>query len=440
MKKLAYHFGIKLRFYPSTKQKQMIKQNYDAQRFVYNQYVGTNRLIYHLKRTSKAKQLNSGLPFVMMEMTKYEIEAANRLIEKQELIAKPKNIRDKYDFLRRKEIDSLAIANAIQNYRKAWHNYRKIGHGIPSFHKKSNSWSYQTNCQYPGQKEAYLDNGTVRFIDHKHVKLPKLGIVRIAGLRPLIKERLLNHVSIRIGTVSIKKTADDQFYLSLQLGSDTAFVKSYPKTNSQIGIDLNLDNFLTDSNGVVVANPRFYRKSKRKLAKAQRVLARRQRRAKKEGRNLYQAKNYQKQRLIVARLHDKIRRQRQDFLQTLSTALIKNHDLVVAEELRSKNLLKNHALSQAISDVGWRTFLNMLAYKAELYGKQFTTIDPKYTTQRCHHCGSIMGQNGYKKLTLQARKWTCPVCKNKHIRDWNAAVNILEKGQGIWENPKIKAA
>lgn len=171
MKKSAYHFGIKLRFYPSTKQRQMIKQNYDAQRFVYNQYVGANRLIYHLKRTSKAKQLNSGLPFVMMKMTKYEIEAANRLIEQQELIAKPKNIRDKYDFLRRKEIDSLAIANAIQNYRKAWRNYRKIGHGIPSFHKKSNSWSYQTNCQYPGQKEAYLDNGTVRFIDYKHVEL-----------------------------------------------------------------------------------------------------------------------------------------------------------------------------------------------------------------------------------------------------------------------------
>ncbi|NRO16137.1 hypothetical protein IMAU40093_00611 [Lactobacillus helveticus] len=156
MKKLAYHFGIKLRFYPSAKQKQMIKQNYDAQRFVYNQYVGANRLIYHLKKSSKAKQLNSGLPFVMMEMTKYEIEAANRLIEKQELIAKPKNVRDKYDFLRVKEIDSLAIANAIQNYRKAWRNYRKIGHGIPSFHKKSNSWSYQTNCQYPGQKKLIL--------------------------------------------------------------------------------------------------------------------------------------------------------------------------------------------------------------------------------------------------------------------------------------------
>ncbi|WP_143468497.1 MULTISPECIES: transposase, partial [unclassified Lactobacillus] len=92
-----------------------------------------------------------------------------------------------------------------------------------------------------------------------------------------------------------------------------------------IGIDLNLDNFLTASNGAIVANPRFYCKTKKKLAHAQRVLSRRQHRVKKEGRNLRLAKNYQKQRLIVAKLHDKIRRQRANFLQVLSTALIKNH-------------------------------------------------------------------------------------------------------------------
>ena len=123
----------------------------------------------------------------------------------------------------------------------------------------------------------------------------------------------------------------------MQLGSDIAFTKKYDKTQKQIGIDLNLDNFLTDSNGAMVANPKFYRKVKKKLAKAQRVLSRRMLRAKKERRSLRNAKNYQKQRLVVAKLHDKIRRQRQDFL---STVLIKNYDLVVAEELRSKNLLK----------------------------------------------------------------------------------------------------
>ena len=438
MSSLAYHFGIKLRFYPSSKQKKLIKLNYDAQRFVYNSYVGRNRSSYHAKRYFLVKQSKT-MPFAFSILNRYETKLAETVVANNELLAKPKNIRDAYSFLRIKEIDSLALANAIQNYHKAWNNYRKIGHGIPTFHKKRSDWTYQTNCQYIKQEEAYLDNGTAKFIDAKHVKLPKLGVVRIAGLRKLIKERLFKHIPTRIGTVTIKKTAEDQFYLSMQSGSDLAFVKELPKTQNQIGIDLNLDNFLTNSNGAMVANPHFYRQAEKKLAHAQRVLSRRQRRAKKARRNLRTAKNYQKQRLIVAKLHDRIRRQREDFLQVLSTALIKNHDLVVAEELRSKNLLKNHALSQAISDVGWRKFLNMLAYKGRLYGKEFITIDPKYTTQRCHACGTIMGHNGYNKLKLKDREWTCPICHTYHIRDWNAAVNILQKGLGSWQNPKKQA-
>ena len=274
MSSLAYHFGVKLRFYPSSKQKKIIKLNYDAQRFVYNSYVGRNRSSYHAKRYLAVKQSHA-MPFAFPAFNHYEKKLAEAVVANNELLAKPKNIRDAYSFLRVKEIDSLALANAIQNYQKAWNNYRKIGHGIPTFHKKRSDWSYQTNCQYPKQSEAYLDNGTARFIDAKHIKLPKLGIVRIAGFRKLIKERLLKQIPTRIGTVTIKKTADDQFYLSMQLGSDTAFVKALPKTQSQIGIDLNLDNFLTESNGSMVANPRFYRKAKKKLAHAQRVLSRR---------------------------------------------------------------------------------------------------------------------------------------------------------------------
>lgn len=436
MSSLKYHFGLKLRFYPSDKQKQMIKINYDAQRFVYNQYVGQNRLAYHLKKQLMLKNIRT-LPFAFSGLDKYDLEQIQLINDIRDFLAKPKNIRDAYSFLRDKKVDSLAIANAVQNYHKAWNNYHKV-HGIPTFHKKSSSWSYQTNCQYLKVKETYLDNGSARFIDQRHFKVPKLGIVRIAGFRKKIKQRLLDKIPTRIGTVTIKKTADDQFYLSLQLGSDIAFSNTYAKVQKAIGIDLNLDNFLTESNGSMVANPRFYRKARKKLAKAQRILSRRQRRAKKEKRSLYQAKNYQKQRLVVAKLHEKIRRQRHDFLEILSTALIKNHDLVVAEELRSKNLLKNHALSQAISDAGWRSFLDMLEYKAELHGKKFHTIDPKYTTQRCHYCGTIMGHNGYERLKLKDREWDCPICHEHHIRDWNASINIIEKYQGIWKNPKIE--
>ncbi len=214
----------------------------------------------------------------------------------------------------------------------------------------------------------------------------------------------------------------------MQLASDESFVKVSKATHGHVGIDLNTDNFLTDSEGNIVPNPRYYRTIKGKLAKEQRILSRRQQRAKKEHRSLRDSKNYQKQRLLVAKLHAKVMNQRHNFLQQISTALIKNHDLVVAEELRSKNLLKNRALALSISDVGWRTFLGMLAYKAKLYGRQFITINPRNTTQTCRDCGFVMGTNGTDKLTLDDRNWTCPNCGIHHIRDWNAAKNILDKG------------
>ncbi|WP_156407466.1 RNA-guided endonuclease InsQ/TnpB family protein, partial [Levilactobacillus parabrevis] len=108
------------------------------------------------------------------------------------------------------------------------------------------------------------------------------------------------------------------------------------------------------------------------------------------------------------------------------TALIKNHDLVVAEELRSKNMLRDHALAMSIADVGWRTLLDMLTYKAALYGRRLLTVNPRNTTQTCSHCGNVM--TGKNKLALADRKWTCPNCGAFHVRDHNAAENILAKG------------
>lgn len=121
----------------------------------------------------------------------------------------------------------------------------------------------------------------------------------------------------------------------------------------------------------------------------------------------------------------KIMSRRDSFQHILSVALIKNHDLVAAEELRSKNLLKNHALAMSISDTGWRSFLSKLEYKAKLYGKIFITVDPKNTTQTCSACGHIM--SGEQKLTLKDREWICPKCGTHHIRDVNATKNILSK-------------
>lgn len=432
MNQLAYNFGIVLRFYPSNQQKKIIKLNYDNQRFVYNTLVGTNRELYHIKQVHINSNSHTGIAYPLEPGPSPTLLSFYQ--EKSDLISTIKHIRDKFPFLRLKGTDSLALANAGQNYRKAWNMYHQIGAGIPTFHRKSYTWSYQTNAYYDAKyNEAYLDNGTVRFLDKDHVKLPILGRVRVSGLRKEIKKRLSKHIPTRIGTVTIKKSADGIFTISLSLASDIPFAKPMQKVGDPIGIDLNTTNFLYASDGTEVANPRFYRKNKKKLAKLQRIMSRRQRRANKEHRNLYESKNYQKQRLKVAKLQASIRRKRTNFLQETSTALIKNHDLVVAEELRSRNMLKNHKLAMSIADAGWREFLNDLEYKAEMYGKDFHTINPAYTTQRCHTCGIIMGRNGRKKIELGVEEWTCPNCHAHHIRDYNAAINNYEKYIGVWK-------
>ena len=255
--------------------------------------------------------------------------------------------------------------------------------------------------------------------------MPKLGRLRVTGSHRRIIDKKKD---IRIGTVTVSKDSADRYFVSMQLGSDTPFVNKLARTNSQIGIDLNTENFLTTSEGKVIDNPRYYRMIKGRLAKAQRTLSRRERRAKKEKRSLRSSKNYQKQRRLVAKIHDKIRNQRNNFLNINSTRLINNHDLIVAENLKSKNMLKNHALALSISDVGWQSFLQKLAYKADLYQRTFIAVHPKNTTQTCHDCGFIMGSGNTEKLTLKDREWTCPACQTHHIRDVNAAKNILSKG------------
>ncbi|WP_424321104.1 RNA-guided endonuclease InsQ/TnpB family protein [Lacticaseibacillus chiayiensis] len=408
MAQLEYHYGLKVRIYPSDHQKQLIKLNSDASRFVYNEMVAIGKELWQLKQV------------------KLPIDTVQARIKQLEQRQNAKQMSNHFQFLEDKRIDSLAKANAIRNYRKAWKAFRKVhSAGVPKFHRKSYAWGYQTNCQYIKQKTAQLTNGTVSFEDCRHVLVPKLGRLRIKGSH---KRLLHRQAETRIGTVTITKDAADRLFLSMQLGSDTPFVTKPAKTNRQTGIDLNVKNFLTTSDGEVVANPRYYRTIKGRLAKAQRILSRRARRAKKEHRPLRNSKNYQKQRLVVAKIHAQVLDRRKNFLHNVSTTLIKNHDLVVAEELRSKNLLKNHALAMSIADVGWRTFLGMLTYKADLYGRQFVTVSPKNTTQTCHSCRFVMGTEGTDKLMLADREWTCPNCRTHHVRDHNAAQNILIKG------------
>jgi putative transposase len=411
---MNYHNGVVLKIYPSDVQKHIIAVNDGAQRAVYNLFVGVDKEIHRLKKTAD-----------IVPADKKRLEDVTLKI--RELNGKgfsTAHIRNTLPFLNEPEVDCNVIANAKKNYRAAWKNMRKCHTGVPTFHKKTHEQAYQTTNNYARGHEG-LNGGTIRFLGRDHLKLPVIGRIRCSG-SPKIIDKLFAHSSqTRIGTVTISRDAVGEYWVSLQIASDDPFVRTLPKTGSQIGIDLNLTDLVNDSESGSFENPRFRKKLEGKLAKAQRKQSRRAEQAKKDNRKLRDSRNYQKQRQKVAYIQRKIARQRADYLNCVSKQLIKSHDLIAAENLKVSNMLKNHCLAKAISDAGWRTLLTLLQQKGEMYGRDVILVTPQYTTQTCSVCGHVM--TGDQKLPLSVREWDCPECGTHHMRDTNAAKNILAK-------------
>ena len=306
----------------------------------------------------------------------------------------------KKDFPWLKEVDSLALANVQINLQTAYKNFFQSGFGFPKFKKKSHRQSYKTNSQ---KGSIVLENG--------HIKLPKIGWVRIKAHR---------QAKGIIKSATISMTPTGKYFVSILCETE---IVPLPKTNSSVGIDLGLSDFAILSNGEKIGNNRFFSKLSKKLAKEQKLLSRRALAAKKEGRKLSNSKNYQKQRMKVAKIHEKIANMRRDFLHKLSTNLVKNHDVICIEDLSSKNLMKNHKLAKSIGDVSWSEFVRMLEYKANWYEKKVSKISRWYpSSQICSDCGFSSG-----KKPLLIREWTCTNCGSHHDRDINASINILNE-------------
>ena len=411
---MNYHDGVVLKIYPSDVQKHIIAVNDGAQRAVYNLLVGVDKEAHRLKKTAD---------IVPADKKRLE-DVTLKIRELNGRGSDTAHIRNTLPFLNEPEVDSHVIVNAKKNYSTAWKNMYERHTGVPTFHKKSYEQSYQTSNHYENGHEG-LNGGSIRFLDRDHLRLPIIGGIRCSG-SPEIIDKLFSHSSqTRIGTVTISRDAVGEDWVSLQIASDDPFVRTLQKTGSQIGIDLNLTDLVNDSEGGSFENPRFRKKLEDNLAKAQKKLSRRADKAKKDNRKLRDSRNYQKQRQKFAYINRKIARQRADYLNYVSKQLIKSHDLIAAENLKVSNLLKNHCLAKAISDAGWRTFLTLLQQKGEMYGRDVILVDPQYTTQTCGVCGHVM--TGDQKLPLSVREWDCPVCGTHHMRDTNAAKNILVK-------------
>ena len=361
--------AYKVRLYPNDNQQIFFAKSFGCTRFIWNRML--NDKIEHYKET------------------------------KTELKNTPAQYKKEFEWL--KEVDSLALANAQQNLRSAYSKFFKQGSGFPTFKKKGIKDSYTTNNQ----------KGTVA-VTYNSVKLPKIGH---------IKAKFPDKIHGLIKSATISRTPTGKYYASLLVETIN---HSFPKTGSNIGIDLGLTDFIVLSDGSKLASPKFLAKLKNKLAREQRILAKRREVAKKANRKLSESRNYQKQKIKVAKVYENITNSRKDFLHKLSFNIIKNHDVIAIEDLNVKGMVKNRKIAKAISDSSWSTFITMLTYKAEWYGKEIIKIDRWYPSSKtCSNCKHLLTK---AELPLSVRSWDCPSCMQKNDRDINASINILNEG------------
>ena len=351
--------AYKYRIYPDAEQMQFFAKCFGCVRFVYNRMLSDR--IEHYNLTGKS--LNNT----------------------------PAQYKSEFTWL--KEVDSLALANAQMNLNTAYRNFfRDKSTGFPKFKsKKTNNFSYTTNNQ---KGTVYIENGCI--------KLPKL--------KSPVKIRQHRSFEGVIKSCTISKAPSGKYHISILVETE---IQKLPASDMRVGIDVGIKDFAVLSNGEAYKNPKHLRKSEKRLAKLQRDLSRKQ----------IGSSNRNKARIKVAKLHEKIANQRMDFLHKKSTEIIRENQAIVIEDLKVKNLMKNHNLAKSIAEVSWSRFREMLDYKSRWYGRELIIAPPDYpSSQLCSDCGNRSSQT----KDLACRVYICPECGLEIDRDYNASLNLLK--------------
>jgi len=364
--------SYKYRLYPNQDQKELMSKIFGQVRFVYNLGLETKTLAYVGNKTN----------YTCFDLNKQITELK------------------KTDAPWLKESPSQALQMSMRNLDNAYTNFFK-GAGFPKFKSKYTKQSFQ------------LPQGVFLSENNKQIYIPKLKLVDIDLHREFKGD---------IKTITVSKTTTNKYYISILVDNKKELPEKKPiKLETTVGIDLGIKDFAITSDGKKFKNHDFFKSSMKKLRVEQRSLSRKQ-----KGSN-----HYNKQKLKVALLHEHTRNQRKDYLHKISKYLVDNYDTICIENLGVSNMVKNHNLARAISDMGWGEFKSMVDYKCEWYGKNLSIIgrfDPSSKT--CSNCGSIN-----KELTLKDREWICSKCGIEHDRDINAAINI--RNFGLRNQPSV---
>lgn len=334
-----------------------------------NSWIGACRVVYNLALETKIEAYKKGV-----NLSCYD------------LIKQLPQLRSEIEWI--KDTPAVSLQNAIERLDSAYKSFFKGG-GFPKWAKK-------------GKYNSLLFKQGVSVKEPNVFKLPKLGKVRV------FKDRMPNG---KIKTATIIKEMNG-YYLSVTFEAETQNL--YPTNENQVvGIDMGISYFCIDSNGVFKENIRTTKKYEKQLRVANRSLAR-----KKKGSN-----SWCKQAKAIGKLHSKIARVRKDYLHKVSLEYVKNNSLIVVEDLKVQNMIKNKKLSKHIADASWSMFFDMLSYKSILYQKEFVKVNPQYTSQTCNSCGGVDKAN-----RLSQSKFKCVECGHEENADENAAKNIKELG------------
>lgn len=349
----------KIRIYPNKEQEILLKKSCGVARFAYNWGLATREEKY-----KNGEKISS-----------FELKKLFNSIKKTE-----------FPFVC--EVTKCAAEDALLNLGVAYNNFFKKKSKHPTFKKKCIHDSFG------------VSNDQFRFVDDKHVKLPKIGIVRTA-------EKLRFSGKIMNGTVSQQA---DKWFLSVGVEVEP---RQYKKTGAFVGIDLGVKDLIITSTGIKFSNLKALRKSEKKLKKLQRVASRRKKASKRR----------ERAKLRLSRQHLRVVNQRKDYLHKITTYLVRQNDVICMEDLNIKGMLKNHKLAKSISDSSFGEIRRQLEYKTILYGKSLLFVDRFFPSSKtCSSCGSVQD-----KMSLNIREWTCPDCGTHHDRDLNAAINIVRR-------------